>query len=202
MGVTGFSSERTSEYMILNDLYNKVKSSCRLFYPFYYHKRRDDTHISLMNDLSDLHVVACFARRPKTDSVLSSKTTISFRQSIFDQTNILKEFYIPVIAGTPLGTGIESIGFGSKCQWFQIHAGITDDYVEYRFHDGVIEPGCQVKYISLLDVTQIHQILLSTENYNWHQAYSRHYYMFNNRNLFNSISGLKPVFIVSQLLSK
>lgn len=167
MGVTGFSSERTSEYMILNDLYNKVQSNCRLFYPFYYHKRRDDTRISLMNDPGDLQIVACFARRPKTDLVLSNKTTISFRQSIFEQVNFLEKFNISVIAGSPLGTGIKSIGFGSKCQWFQIHAGIIDYYVEYRFRDDVIEPGSQVKGIRLLEDQQIFELLLSAPRYTW-----------------------------------
>jgi hypothetical protein len=209
MSITGFSNERTSGYMILNDLYNKIQSRCRLFYPFYYHKRRDDTHISLMNDPGDIQIVACFARRPKTDSVLSSKTIISFRRSIFDQVDFLEKFDIPVIAGTPLGTGIENIGFGSKCQWFQVHSGIEDDYIEYRFRHHIIEPDCLVKGIRLLDDTQIHRLLLSTPKYNWSkiieliqtwsEAYSTHYFMYHNRNLFNTISGIKPVFIVYDL---
>lgn len=109
MSVTGFSNVRNSEYMILNDLYNRVQPSCQLFYPFYYQRRRDDTRLSLLNNPGDLQIVACFARRPKTDSVLSTETTVFFRHSIFEQTDFLEKFNIPVIAGTPLGTGIESM---------------------------------------------------------------------------------------------
>ena len=38
----GFSNERSAEYMILNNLYEKIKNEYRLFYPFYYKKNRDD----------------------------------------------------------------------------------------------------------------------------------------------------------------
>lgn len=34
---------------------------------------------------------------------------------------------------------------------------------------------------------------------NWNEAYSKHYFMYRTRNLFNSISGLKPVFIVYKM---
>ena len=210
MRITGFSNERTSEYMILNNLYNKVQSSCQLFYPFFYHKRRDDTLISLMNDPGDIQLVACFARRPKTDSVLSDKTIISFRRSIFDQVDFLENnFNISVIAGTPLGTGIQSIGFGGKCQWFQIHAGITDYYVEYRFRRNKVKPACLINNIRLLNDKQIHQLLLSSRKYNWpeiieliqnwYEEYHKYYFMSHNCNLFNSISGLKPIFIAYQI---
>lgn len=209
MNATGFSNERTSEYMILNNLYNKIKLYCQLFYPFFYHKRRDDTNISLMNDPGELQFVACFARRPKTDSVLSSETTISFRHSIFEQTEFFEKLDIPVIAGSPLGTGIERIGFGAECQWFQIRAGIKDYYLEYRFCQNIVDPDCLVNGINLLDDTQIHKLLLSAPQYrwskiieliqNWNEIYATYYYTYHNRNLFNSISGHKPVFIVYKM---
>jgi hypothetical protein len=206
MSITGFSNERTSEYMILNDLYNKVQSKCRVFYPFYYQKKRDDTQLSLLNDPGELQVVACFARRPKTDSVLSRRTIITFRHSMFEQVNYLKKYGIPVIAASPIGTGIENIGFGSKCKWFQIDADIIANCIEYRFFDDFIEPDCVMEGIRLLDDMKINELLHSAPKKSWseiielikvwNEAYTNHYFSFHSRNLFNTYSGYKPVFIV------
>lgn len=165
--VIGFSNERTSEYMILNDLYNKISNRCSFFYPFFFHKKRDDTSISFLNRVINLHLIACFARRPKTDYPLSDYSVISFRSSLFEQVNFLKKYEIPVIAGTPMGTGIEKIGFGSKCQWFELNAGVDEYYVEYKFINFIIDPKSVISGINLLDDRDLNNLLLSTPIYNW-----------------------------------
>lgn len=149
--VTGFSNARTSEYMILNNLYETIKSKCSLFYPFYFYKNRDDTRISLLNDIHNLHLIACFARRPKTDYPLSKYTNISFRRSMFEQVNFFRKYEIPVLAAAPLGTGIEEIGFGAKCQWFKLSSGIDFDYIEYEFDNYIIDTHSQIEGVNLLD---------------------------------------------------
>ena len=58
---TGFSNIRTSEYTIINDLYNKIHNKCSFFYPFYFYKKRDDTNISMLNEISEFahHSLLC-----------------------------------------------------------------------------------------------------------------------------------------------
>ncbi|MHB8065525.1 MAG: hypothetical protein ACYDG2_23405 [Ruminiclostridium sp.] len=208
MNITGFSNVRSSEYMILNDLYCKIKSNCNIFYPFIYQKRRDDTILSLMNNVDNLQVVACFARRPKTDSVLSPKTIITFRHSMFEQAYFLKKYNIPVLAASPIGTGIKYIGFGSKCQWFQIDTGIMSYYEEYKLYNGQIISNDLADGINLVEKNEIDKILLSVPKQSWTEiiekiqdwdvAYSNYYFTYHSRNLFNSVSGLKPIFIMYQ----
>lgn len=45
---TGFSNEKSAEYVVINDLYCKIKDKCSLFYPIIYQSKRDDTLISLL----------------------------------------------------------------------------------------------------------------------------------------------------------
>ncbi len=205
MNITGFSNARSSEYMVLYDLYNRIKQECKFFYPFYYHRRRDDTNLSRLNKLENLKVVACFARRPKTDFVLSSNLIITFRNSIFDQVNLFNKFDIPVLAASPMGTGIEEIGFGSKCQWFKINPGIEKDYVEYEFREGQIKKDKLIDGIRMFENDDIHTLLKSVPNQSWigilekieqwDITYSNYYFTYHKKNLFNSVSGLKPIFI-------
>jgi hypothetical protein len=200
---TGFSNERTSEYMILNDLYYKLKNKCSFFYPFYYHSKRDDTALSLLNDITDLHLIACFARRPKTYSPMSDDTYITFRQSMFEQTNILHKYSIPVISGTPIGTSIDKIGFGSTCIWFSIQPDIKDDYVICEFFKGIIEDDSLIKGINIIDDKKLYDTFESTLCYSWKEIidllrtwqieFKDHFYMC--RGLFNTIPVQKPVFI-------
>ncbi len=165
--VTGFSNERTSEYMILYDLYNKIKKEFSFFYPFYYHSKRDDTYLSKLNDINDLHLVACFARRPKTNIPFSNRVFISFRRSMFEQANFLRKSDIPVIVGTPLGTAIDNIGFGSACQWFSINAEIDDGYIVYDFINNKIDSKCIIDGIDLIKDDDIGKVLLSAKTYEW-----------------------------------
>lgn len=209
MGVTVFSNARSSEYMILFDLFSKMEGKLKLFYPCYFNKNRDDTQLSLMSNVDDLRVIACFARRSKTDHINSKKTVISFRNSIFEQIEILKELQIPVIAGTPLGTWIEKIGFGSECQWFEIHSGVAEHYIEYEFNDYIIDENCLVAGIDLLNDNLINKLFLSAPKRTWkeiielirkwYELFKNYYYRDHYENLFNSYSGLKPIFIIYKI---
>lgn len=87
--------------MICNNLYNKLEKECSFFYPFYYQSKRDDTEISLLNNIENLHLIACFARRPKVNRYMSNNTYITFRKTMFEQTNILNNYNIQVVSGTP-----------------------------------------------------------------------------------------------------
>lgn len=212
MSITGFSNTRSSEYMILNDLYSNVKSKYKIFYPLFFQKRRDNTNLSLLNNVPNLQVIACFARRPKTDSVLSNKTIITFRRSIFEHADFLNKLDIPVLAASPIGTTVDSIGFGSKCKWFRIDAGIDSEYEEYRFYDGEILHDCHTNGINLIQYDQLDKILLSAPEQNWieiirkiegwDREYSNYYFLNHGRSIFNYVSGLKPVFIVYQILKR
>jgi hypothetical protein len=195
--------------MILNDLYQNQSMRYKWFYPFYFQRRRDDTNLSRMNYINDIHIIACFARRPKTDSVSSNKTIITFRNSIFEQTYFLNKFDIPVIAGTPLGTRIDTIGFGSKCQWFNVKPYNNNESIEYAFVNEKLQSSCQNNSIILLDKNQIYNILTSAPKHSWidtlellnkwNSTFTNHYFMHHTRNLFYSTGGIKPIFIAYQL---
>ncbi len=211
MYITGFSSVRSSEYVVLNDLYNRIRPSFKLFYPFFYQRNRDDTILSLSNKVDNLQLVACFARRPKTDAVLSPRTIITFRRSIFEQVDYFAKYNIPVLASSPIGTGLESIGFGSECKWFNINTGIKTDYEEFYFLKGQVN-NKSVKGINILENDELNNILLSAPKHNWvdiidkiqnwNTEYTNFYFSYHLRNLFHYASGLKPVFIVYQLIEK
>ena len=154
----------------------------------------------------NLHIIACFVRRPKTDYLLSSHTYVTFRRPIFEQVEILKKYNIPVTASTPLGSGIENIGFGSKCQWFKLHNDINRDIIEYEFVKYKINNQTLVNNIELLDDINLQFLLTSAPVYcwteiihllqNWYQDYFVEYQRVHSINLFNSIPVQRPVFFV------
>ena len=203
--ISGFSNERTSEYMILNDLYGKISGECVFFYPFYFHRNRDDTKLSMQNDIADLQLTICFSRRPKTDHPKSNLITVTFRDSLFKHADYFADRGFPTIAGSPIGSSIENIGFGSKCQWFQLQAGINESYVEYNFYDYSIDLETVIKDISLLDDISLVNLLRSAPTLSWLEIVhlQREWYEFNMMNralaLYYTIPGQRPIFIAYKL---
>lgn len=203
--VSGFSNERTSEYMILNDLYRKISGECGFFYPFYFQRNRDDTNLSMKNNIDDLQLIVCFSRRPKTNYPKSNLTVVTFRDSLFKHTDYFADRGVPTIVGSPIGTNIENIGFGSKCQWFQLQAGISESYVEYFFYDYCIDTETVIKDIPLLDDISLINLLRSAPTLNWREIIhlQQEWYEYNMMNrslaLYYTIPGQKPIFIAYKL---
>lgn len=201
---TGFSTERTAEYIILHDLYEKIKDRSSFFYPFFYQKNRDDTILSAKNEIEGLHLIICFARRPKTDIPNSSYSVVTFRQSIFEHVNYFADLGIPSIVGAPIGTSVENIGFGSKCTWFQLHSRKEEDYVTYEFFDSELSSK-PIDEISILNDCSLKDLLKSTTQYRWGEILSivREWYSYFKANrpsgLFYTIPGQKPVFIAYRI---
>lgn len=125
---TGFSNEKSAEYVVLNNLYNKVSDKCSFFYPFIFQSKRDDTLLSLQNETDNLHLIICFARRPKTDYIDDDKVIITFRETLFRRANYFKRRGISSIIGAPIGTCIDEIGFGAHCQWFYPEPNYNNDF--------------------------------------------------------------------------
>lgn len=115
---TGFSNEKSAEYVIINDLYYKVKENCSLFYPIVYQSKRDDTMISLQSNIGNLGLLICFARRPKVKKLYDNIIEITFRETLFKHSNYFYNEGVESIIGVPIGSGIEEVGFGAKCKWF------------------------------------------------------------------------------------
>lgn len=113
--ITGFSTERTAEYTILHDLYMRVNNRYQFFYPFFYQRNRDDTYLSNANEIDKLHLLTCFARRPKTYAPDAPSAIITFRSLHFEHTEYFSKIGIPTIVGAPLGTSVKQMSFGSKC---------------------------------------------------------------------------------------
>lgn len=202
---TGFSNERTAEYMILNDLYGMIGKYCTFFYPFYFHRKRDDTLISMEHDIKDLHLLICFARRPKTPMIDSGISIITFRESVFEHTNYFGKKSIPAIAGAPIGTSVEEIGFGSKCKWFNVKPNSGLDYVEYCFLDGEIDKGSTNKAVIPLEPRNLINIMKSAPEFTWIEiieilrGWYNDYEQSRNLGLFYTIPGQKPIFIVYKM---
>ena len=88
---TGFSNEKSAEYVVINDLYYKVKDKCSLFYPIIYQNKRDDTMISSQNNIDNLGLFICFARRPKVNNIYDDiypKAIIQLNNNITKKENI------------------------------------------------------------------------------------------------------------------
>lgn len=79
----GFSNEKSAEYVIINDLYCKIKDKCSLFYPIIYQSKRDDTLVSLQNNIDNLGLLICFARRSKVNNMYDDIVEITFRETLF-----------------------------------------------------------------------------------------------------------------------
>jgi hypothetical protein len=199
--ITGFSTERTAEYIILHDLYEKIKDQYTLFYPFFYQKNRDDTHLSTQNQIEELHLLTCFARRPKTNVPDSPYSEITFRSSLFKNTNYFSSLGIPTIVGAPIGTSIDKIGFGSRCCWFQLYPTQDDSYTACEFMNGELYPP-KNDFISILSNNDLRKLLSHSPKYSWYEILSIVHewnLMFKEMYpmvLFNTLPGQKPVFIV------
>lgn len=202
--ITGFSSERTAEYIILHDLYEKIREQSSIFYPFFYQKYRDNTKISMKNKIEGMHFIVCFARRPKTDIPHSNYCAITFRSLIFEHVSYFSKLGISSIVGAPIGTSIEDIGFGSKCHWFQLHPRKEENYVTYEFIDGNFCSN-QTDDIVCLDDRSLRNILKKAHKYNWHEILAivdewNFYFKTTRRTgIFNTIPGQKPVFIAYKI---
>lgn len=199
--LTGFSTERTAEYIILHDLYMKTNNRYPFFYPFFYQRNRDDTYLSSANEIDELHLITCFARRPKTDIPNSPRAVITFRPALFEHTEYFSKIGIPTIVGAPLGTSIKQMSFGSKCCWFQLYPSQDNSYTTCEFIDG--QPLLPFdNSISILSNEDIQSLFDQAPQMSWRevlsvvQEWNATYKMTHPTALFNSMPGQKPVFIV------
>ena len=106
-----------------------------------------------------------------------------------------------------MGTSIDTIGFDAHCQWFKINYGST--YLEYIFHNNILDTHYINKSVTLIDDLNLFTLISCTpERYwnetikiinDWYRTFNNFYFEYHNRNVFNSISGLKPIFIAYKL---
>ncbi|WP_091832411.1 hypothetical protein [Propionispira arboris] len=197
----GFSNDRSAEYMIINNLYEKTKKEYTLFYPFYYKKNRDDTNISHENKLDEAHFMICFARRPKTDAIYSLNSEITFRSSLFEHIKYFAQKGIDTIIGAPIGTSIESIGLGSTCCWFQLFPEQETEYLSCEFRRG--KPYVEDDHLIKVLTEQNLKILMhDAPMHNWNeilgiiQDWNINYKMLHSGMFFNNMAGQKPIFLV------
>lgn len=202
---TGFSNEKSAEYVVLFDLYNRVKDKCSFFYPFIYQSKRDDTLLSLENDINNLHLIICFARRPKAYKLGGNMLEITFRESLFMRSDYFKSKNIESIIGAPIGTRIEEIGFGAHCQWFYPTVNFRDKYSEChiskdRLNYIDVEPG-----INILSDEVINQLFNNALILQWKDIINivQEWYLVEKNRVSNrfwmSITGQRPIFIAYKL---
>ncbi|MBC2005484.1 hypothetical protein HCA78_17050 [Listeria booriae] len=198
--VTGFSNEKSAEFVVLNDLYRKIKNEYSVFYPFSFQKNRDDTMISFNNNVQDLHFIALFSRRPKTNNIGSSQSVVSFRSTHLLQASFFKEHGIPVIAAAPIGTSIETISFGAKCQWFKVTTNVFEEMSNLYFLGGTCIT--ESDNIECINEDELLLFLRNTKLYSWTEVVGKirnwydDYLPQHSNNFFNVFRGQKPIFIV------
>lgn len=201
---TGFSNERSAEYVILNDLYQKLNANFSFFYPVWFHKRRDDTSISYSNKTRNLRLVACFSRRIKTDYIHSEKSLATWRESHFRQCHFFKENDTSTITAVPIGSSIEEIGFGAYCQWFEISS--NGDFSEENVHflyQKIFES--ETERIRGVNEIELFELLANGKVYSWNEIldllrkWYQEFIQSTRTNLFHFYSGQKPIFIVYRL---
>lgn len=203
--VTGFSSEKSAEYIILNDLYRKFEKHFAFFYPIYFHKNRDNTALSKKDNTQGLRLICLFSRRPKTNCIGSRKIYINFRDHMFFQSEFLYEHGISTIIASPIASSIIELGFGATCQWF---IGFSHVEAEDNTDDDVFEKEveCTGNFIfkPANDETLI-KILMESQTYTWKEILEKierwhsAYINYVGRNIVNSYSGQKPIIIVYKL---
>lgn len=203
---TGFSNEKSAEYVVLYDLYNKVKNKCSFFYPFIYQSKRDDTMLSLDNEINNLHFIICFARRPKAYFVGEKRVEITFRKTLFERSDYFKAKKIESIVGVPIGTRIEEIGFGADCQWFYPKQNFTDGYSQCHILKERKNLKDNIPGINILTDEMINELFDSSPILKWKdiiEMLQEWYYweksMVYSR-FFMSISGQRPIFIAYKLI--
>lgn len=199
--VTGFSNVRSMEYVLINDLYDKNEFD--FFYPFYFWKNRDDTILSLSNNLDEIGLIALFSRRPKTDYVNSDYIEVSFRETLFRQSNLLQQYEIPVIIGLPIGTSILEMGFGAKVQWFIHNSNNNDDEVTYVFKKNDVNKK-KANTLNFVNLSDVYDVMSKSRKYTWREVvetiqkwYLAYRNIYNqNRSSFFNTGVQRPVFIV------
>lgn len=201
---TGFSNEKSAEYVVLFDLYSKLKNKCTFFYPFLYQSKRDDTLLSLQNQVNDLRLVVCFVRRPKANYEDDDEIEITFRETLFDKSNFFYKEGVSSIIGVPIGSRIEEIGFGAKCQWFYPEKNaishstciINKNSMEFLKLDKTVNALSEHEIIDLIKCATIwkwNEIILLLQTW-----YAKEKYNSFNRFGF-WVRGQRPIFIAYKL---
>lgn len=166
---TGFSNEKSAEYVVIYDLYCKIKDKCSLFYPIIYQSKRDDTLISLQNDIDDLRLIICFARRPKVNNIRDEIIEITFRETLFKHADYFYNEGVDSIIGIPVGSKIEEVGFGAKCKWFypKKHSGCSFSYC--LVNKSSLNCIKESDNVNELEEDEIFDIMQKTKKWSWHE---------------------------------
>ena len=204
---TGFSNEKSAEYVIINDLYDKIKNECSFFYPFLYQSKRDDTMLSLQNNIDSLGLIVCFARRSKVCSIYDDVVEITFRETLFKHSNYFYNKGVNSIIGAPIGSRIEEIGFGSKCKWFYPEKNVDCDYSFCQINKNNLELLKNSRNVNELEVNEIINIMKCTKNWKWSELVKllKDWHTEEKYNSFNFsrfgfwIRGQRPIFVVYRL---
>lgn len=201
---TGFSNEKSAEYVILNNLYSKFNNRFSFFYPICFHKRRDDTSISYNDEAKDLRIIACFSRRAKTDYIYSKKGIVTWRENHFRQSKFLNKIGISTISSVPIGSSIEEIGYGSFCEWFEIVGNNDFSTESWHFLDKKTHER-KTKRIKNINETELLELLSKGGIYTWSELldlireWHLEFIQAENTSFFHYFSGQKPIFIIYRM---
>lgn len=202
---TGFSNEKSAEYVVINDLYCKIKDKCALFYPIIYQSKRDDTMISSQNNIDDLGLLICFARRPKVNSLYDEIIEITFRETLFKHANYFYNKGVDSIIGIPIGSRIEEIGFGAKCKWL-----VPEKNGDGKFSCCLVDKSSLKCIMESDNVNELKEgaiidIMRRAKKWSWNEILEllKNWYWQERQEAFTSfgfwVRGQRPIFVVYKL---
>lgn len=202
---TGFSNEKSAEYVVINDLYYKVKNYCSLFYPIIYQSKRDDTLISLQNNIDNLGLLICFARRPKVTNIYDDIIEITFRETLFKQADYFYNEGVKSVIGVPIGSRIEEVGFGAKCKWFYPKENSDCIFSHCLVDKSSLNCIKKSDNVSELKEDEIVNIMQRIKKRSWKEILEllKNWYWKERQEAFTSfgfwVRGQRPIFVVYKL---
>jgi len=137
---TSFISEHTAEYILIPQIVHELEKDFDKVIPLYFWATREG---GIMARASlrpfQYKVIALYARRPKIDLVGAEENLIRINDLLFERAKTFGARGIPVIAGIPLLSDLNSLRLNSKCLWIHLaDTGYQQD-IKIDIHNPLIE---------------------------------------------------------------
>lgn len=116
---TGFISEHTAEYFLIQSLMNAFADRNIEAIPIYFWLTREGSRLGIASGCDRrVQVVAIFPRRPNVETPSCDSILVKFNRELFEAYRIGGELGLPVFAGTPVVAKLFDLHEHTPCAWF------------------------------------------------------------------------------------
>ena len=170
-------SERTAEYVLVNDLVHRLSPAFQDLLPMFFWATREGnrTAFESMRDFK-LRLLTCFARRPKVDRFLNEHILMKINPELKQYHEVCSPLGIPVVAGLPMIRSLSSLRLTSVCNWFSLADFNCVDQAEFNV---VVAPDgtatlyeSDEKFATSLTTVEIENLIRQCPPLSWDQAVS------------------------------